>query len=30
MIVSAVPGEAATSTAVRDRHGRRTAQGTLR
>jgi 3-methylfumaryl-CoA hydratase len=30
MIVSAVPGEAATSTAVRDRYGRRTAQGTLR
>ena len=30
MIVSAVQGEAATSTAVRDRYGRRTAQGTLR
>jgi 3-methylfumaryl-CoA hydratase len=30
MIVSAVPGEAATSTAVRDRYGRRTAQGMLR
>jgi 3-methylfumaryl-CoA hydratase len=30
MIVSAVPGEAATGTAVRDRYGRRTAQGTLR
>lgn len=30
MIVSAVPGEGATSTAVRDRYGRQTAQGTLR
>jgi len=30
MIVSATAGEAATSTAVRDRYGRRTAQGTLR
>jgi 3-methylfumaryl-CoA hydratase len=30
LIVSAVPGEGATATAVRDRHGRRTASGTLR
>jgi 3-methylfumaryl-CoA hydratase len=30
MIVSAVPGEGATSTAVRDRYGRQTAHGTLR
>jgi 3-methylfumaryl-CoA hydratase len=30
MIVSAVPGEGSTGTAVRDRYGRRTAQGTLR
>jgi 3-methylfumaryl-CoA hydratase len=30
MIVSAVPGEGATGTAVRDRYGRRTAQGSLR
>jgi len=30
MIVSAVPGEGSTGTAVRDLYGRRTAQGTLR
>jgi 3-methylfumaryl-CoA hydratase len=30
LIVSAVPGEGATTTAVRDRHGRQTASGTLR
>jgi len=30
MIVSAVPGEGATTTAVRDRYGRQTASGTLR
>ena len=30
MVVSAVPGEDATSTAVRDRYGRQTAKGTLR
>ena len=30
LIVSAVPGEDATTTAVRDRHGRQTASGTLR
>ena len=30
LIVSAVPGEGSTTTAVRDRHGRRTASGTLR
>jgi 3-methylfumaryl-CoA hydratase len=29
LIVSAVPGEGATATAVRDRHGRPTATGTL-
>ena len=30
MVVSAFPGEDATSTAVRDRYGRQTARGTLR
>ena len=30
LIASAVPGEGATATAVRDRHGRQTASGTLR
>ena len=30
LIVSAVPGEGATTTAVRGRHGRQTASGTLR
>jgi len=30
LIVSAAPGEGATTTAVRDRHGRQTASGTLR
>ena len=30
LIVSAVPGEDATTTAVRDRHGRQTASGTIR
>jgi 3-methylfumaryl-CoA hydratase len=30
LIVSAVPGEGATTTAVRDRHGRQTASGTIR
>jgi 3-methylfumaryl-CoA hydratase len=30
MVVSAIPGDGATSTAVRDRYGRQTARGTLR